>query len=108
MLPLALNMAGRQAAKSQPQRPDCWQKVHENLKDKATMFGEMKASERVHLFSTIETSCDMLPPQQQERFRLMVIVAQGVAATRELLASLWDTVRAFALDVCVVSIHHHA
>ena len=96
MLPLALSMAGAMA-KDQPLDASSWRKVHENLQNKYTKLKEMRSeemtSQRKSIFSTIDASVDFLPRTVRERLLLMVVLASGVAASSDMLASLWGVVR---------------
>ena len=72
MLPLALGIAG-------------------------AMVKYMRSEEMSHqsksIFSTIHASVDILPRTVQEQLLLMAVLATGVTASSEMLASLWDVVR---------------
>lgn len=41
----------------------------------------------------------MLPSQREEHFRLMVVMTQGIAITRDMLASLWEMVCIFCSHI---------
>ena len=88
MLPLALGMVGT-LAKDQPLDPVSWRTVHEKLQGKHTKFRKV---DNAKLFYAIDTSVCDLPSTQQEQLQLMAVMASGVVATAEMLASLWDQV----------------
>ena len=96
MLPLALSMAGTMA-KDQPLDASSWRTLHETLQEKYFKLEEMRpedmTSQSKSIFSTIHASVDILPRTVREQLRLMVVMASGVAADSEMLASLWDVVR---------------
>ena len=96
MLPLALSMAGAMA-KDQPLDASSWRTLHETLQEKDFKLEEMRpeemTSQNKSIFSTIHASVDILPRTVREQLRLMVVMASGVAADLEMLASLWDVVR---------------
>lgn len=94
MLPLALGMAGAMA-RGQPLQAASWRSVHEKLQRRDTKLRQMQ-SEHETLFSTIEASANELPSSQQQQLRLMAVMASGVSATLDMLASLWDVVRVSA------------
>ena len=94
MLPLALGIAGAMV-KNQPLDASSWRTVHENLKKKSKlkdMRSEMSHGSK-SIFSTIDASVDILPRTVQEQLLLMAVLASGVTASSEMLASLWDVVR---------------
>lgn len=86
--PLALSMVGY-LAKDQPLDPASWRTVHEKLRGTHFKFRKL---DQARLFSAIDTSFLGLPSNQQEQLQLMAVMASGVAATSEMLASLWNQV----------------
>lgn len=88
MLPLALSMVGT-LAKDQPLDPASWRLLHEKLSVKHNKFLDMQNGK---LFYAIDVSLRSLPSNQQEQLQLMAVMASGVVATSEMLASLWDQV----------------
>ena len=94
MLPLALGMAGAMV-KNQPLDASSWRTVHENLKKKNKLkyMRSEEMSQSKSIFATIDASVDVLPRTVQEQLLLMAVLASGVAASPEMLASLWDVVR---------------
>ena len=96
MLPLALSMSGAMA-KNQPLDASSWRTLHETLQDKYFKLEDMRSeemtSQRKSIVSTIYASVEDLPRTVREQLRLMVVMASGVAADSEMLASLWDVVR---------------
>ena len=92
MLPLALSMAGAMV-KDQPLDASSWRTLHETLQKKYIKLKEMRSEEMKSIFSTIDASVDILPRIVREQLLLMAVLASGVAASSDMLASLWDVVR---------------
>ena len=98
MLPLALSMAGAMA-KDQPLDASLWKTVHETLQKKCIKLKDMRQEEMTSqsksIFSTIDASVDNLSRAVREQLHLMVVLASGVPASSEMLASLWNVVRSY-------------
>ena len=103
MLPLALSIAGAMV-NDQPLDASSWRTVHESLKKKNKLryMRSEEMSQSKSIFSTIDTSVDILPRTVQEQLLLMAVLASGVAASSEMLASLWDVVRNYSVPVRLV------
>lgn len=87
-------MVGR-LGREDPLQPKCWRAVLDRLRDKHRMFRNEEVSDNGGvLFPVIEATFDLLPRRQKEQFRLMVAVASGVPVTTDVMANLWDMVRA--------------
>ena len=98
MLPLALSMAGAMA-RDHPLDASSWRTVHEALQENYIKLKEMRQEEMtpqsMSIFSTIDASVENLPRAVREKLYLMVVLASGVTANSEMLASLWDVVRSY-------------
>lgn len=101
-LPLALNMAGRLASED-PLSPTCWRLVLDRLRDKENKFRKEKIVENGGcLFPVLDLTFSRLPEKQREQFKLMAVVAPGVPVATEMMANLWDAVRARLCDQTTV------
>ena len=67
------------------------------------MRSEEMTSQSKSIFSTIDASVENLPRNVREQLHLMVVMASGVDADSDMLASLWDVVRnyQFLLGWCL-------
>ena len=103
MLPLALGIAGAMV-KDQPLDASSWRTVHESLrkKNKLKYMRSEEMSQSKSIFSTIDASVDILPRTVREQLLLMAVLATGVTASSEMLASLWDVVRNSSVPVPLV------
>lgn len=90
-------MAGR-LGREDPLNADSWTGVLDELNDKNAMFEEEEVGDDgSDIFPIIKVVFDKLPHRQKEQFSLMVVMAPGVPITTEIMASLWDMVRAASL-----------
>ncbi|CAM9263687.1 unnamed protein product [Choristocarpus tenellus] len=91
MNPLALSMAGT-LVKDQPLLSTSWQRVHIELQNVYTKLrGKKVPHELTYIFSVLDLNYSNLPEAQRLQLHFMAIMAKGIPATSEMLASLWDT-----------------
>ena len=105
-LPLTLSVAGAMT-KKQPPDASSWRAVHDTLEKKLKeMRSEEMTSRSKSIFSIIDASVEDLPTTVRQQLHLMVVLASGVAANSEMLASLWNVVRNYQyMFACCVGLY---